>query len=153
MIIYLGADHKGFKMKNLVKVALHDRGYEIIDLGADAFNKDDDYVDFASKLGERLSTEFANAKGVLICGSGVGMSVAVNKYPNIRAALVLTPDQAYDARKEDDANVLVLAASHTDEAKVKSIISTFFETPFEPVERYLRRIKKINEIEISLLKQ
>lgn len=147
MIIYIGADHRGFNLKNEVKSLLKEKGYEVIDLGNTKFQEGDDYPDFASQVAGRVSLEFGQAKGVLLCGSGVGMSVVANKYPNVRAALVTTADQAYDARKEDDANILVVPANHTESDKLKNIVMTFFETPFLAEERYVRRIKMISEIE------
>lgn len=153
MIIYIGADHRGFKLKEVVKEIVKGRGYEVIDVGNIKYDETDEYPDFAAKIGARISVEYLENRGILMCGSGVGMDVVANKFPNVRAALVGTPDQAFDSRNDDDANVLVLAADHVDSDKVRSIVLTWLETPFSGEERFIRRLKKIINIETALQKQ
>ncbi len=152
MVIYIGADHRGFELKEKIKLILKDIGYEVKDVGNTIYEESDDYSDFASVVGSKISVEFQLNKGILICASGVGMSVVANKFPNVRAALVGTPDHAYDSRKDDDANVLCLSADHADIDKIKNIVLVFLETPFRGGERYERRLKKINSIETKLYK-
>jgi len=122
MILYIGADHRGFQLKESIKKLVTESGYTVNDMGAVAYKEDDDYVDFAKLVGQKVDTD-AMSKGILICGSGVGMDVAANKFTNVRAALAFSPDQAMASRADDDANVLVLAADFTDEDTAKKIVS------------------------------
>lgn len=147
MLVYIGADHRGFEMKKTVTAIIRGLGYEVVDVGNSVLDPEDDYPDFAAKVGEKMQTEYLQARAVLICGSGVGMSVAVNKFPNVRAGLISSPDQAFDARRADDINTLCLSADHLDKDKLKPVILAFFETPYEPAEKYARRLKKIEALE------
>jgi len=147
MIIYIGTDHKGFKLKEEIRNFLKNKGYEIADLGNVRYDENDDYVDFAVAVSKRIMVDYENSRGILICGSGVGMSVAANKFPRIRAGLVMAPDQAFDAKGDDDMNVLVLASDYTAPDTAKKIIMTWLGTPFKRETKYLRRLEKIDEIE------
>ena len=84
MIIYLGADHKGFKLKEYLKNSLKEKGYEIVDLGNDSYDENDDYPDFASAVAQRVSVDYEQSRGILSCGSGVGVDVVANKFKNVR---------------------------------------------------------------------
>lgn len=152
MIIYIGADHQGFQLKEAVKSFLKDRGYQVEDVGNSRYDERDDYPEFAAAVGRRISEDYENSKGILICGSGVGMSVVVNKFRHVRAALVATPDQAFDSRNEDDANVLVLGAHYATSDMARKILITWLETPFLREERYRRRIAEIDRVEEEFLK-
>jgi len=152
MVIYLGADHRGFKLKEILKESLQKAGYAVFDLGNNIEDPNDDYVDFAVKVAEKVSLEFETAKGIVICGSGVGVSIVANKFKNIRCGLILNPNQAFDARNDDDINVLALAADYLDENTAKRILVTWLETPFSKSEKHQRRIDKINYLELKMLK-
>lgn len=148
MVIYLGADHRGFEIKEQIKKLLSDKGYfEIADLGAKTYDKNDDYPDFASHVAKRVSEDPENARGVLVCGSGAGVDIVANKYPHVRSVLAVSPDQVFDARHDDDVNVLSLSAETTDPAQIPNLIQIFLTTPFSKEERHTRRINKIGEIE------
>jgi ribose 5-phosphate isomerase B len=151
MIIYIGADHQGFKMKEQLREYLKEKGYGVIDVGNDHYDEDDDYADFAAEVGKRVSHDYENSKGVVICGSGVGVSVVANKYKNVRAGFALTPDQAFDARNDDDTNVLALAAKYTDPTAAKKILITWLQTPFSGEERHRRRLQKLYEVETEII--
>lgn len=153
MLIYLGADHRGFELKEKVKKFLIDRAYTISDVSSPTLAPDDDYPEIAKKAAEKVSLDFDRAKAILICGSGVGMCAVANKYPNVRAALAASADQAYDSRKEDDANVLCLAAGHTAEEEVFKIITAWLQTPFSEEERHRRRLRQIEKIEAEILER
>lgn len=140
-IVYLGADHRGFNLKDRVKEWLREWNYMSVDVGNSKYNKDDDYVDFALNVAERV--RFEKAIGILICGSGIGMSIAANKVSGARAALCTSEKQARMARTDDDANVLCLSAELVSENDNKTIVKTFLETLFSSEEKYIRRIKKI----------
>ena len=147
MIIYIGADHRGFEVKKTLKIFLHELGYEIADLGNSTYDENDDYPDFAAAVAERVSHDYENSRGILTCGSGIGVSVVANKFPRIRSALATNADQAFDSRNDDNANVLSLPANHLDIETIKKIVTTWLSTPFSSEERHRRRLQKIHEIE------
>lgn len=149
MVIYIGADHRGFELKESLKSFLKAKSYAVEDLGNSVKDEADDYPDFAAKVAEAVSRDYENALGVLICGSGAGMSAAADKIKRIRASVCFSPDQAYAARHDDHVNVLCLAADYTDEEAVKKITSVFLETPPGMDERYLRRVNKIEQMEVG----
>ena len=149
MILYIGADHRGFQLKESIKELLKESGYTVNDMGAATYDEGDDYVDFAKYIGQKVDADSAS-KGILICGSGVGMDVAVNKFTNIRAAFAFSPDQAMASRTDNDANVLVLAADFTDEETAKKIVSIWLQTPFSGEERYKKRIEKLRDLGNSI---
>ena len=151
MVIYIGSDHRGFRIKEHLKTILKDRGYSVYDVGNEKYNESDDYPDFAKKVGEKVSVDFERSKGILICGSGVGVDVVANKYPNVRSALVSTPDQAFDSRTDDDTNVLALGANYVDEERAEKIVFTWLQTPFSGENRHVRRIRKIQQVEAEIL--
>lgn len=147
MIIYLGADHKGFKLKGYIAGILKNHGYEIFDLGNLRYDENDDYPDFARAVAEKVSRDYENARGILICGSGVGVDVVANKFPGVRSALVFNTNQAFDSRNDDNANILSLSADYLNLEDAKKIVLTWLETPFSEEERHIRRIQKIDQIE------
>lgn len=146
MIIYLGADHRGYQLKESLKAHLGGRGYEVVDKGDLSYAEGDDYVEFAAAVAREVGKN-PEDRGILVCGSGVGMDIAANKFRRIRSALAVSPEQIYAARHEDDANILALASDFTSEPDAKKIVSVFLETPFAKEERYERRIEKIYHIE------
>jgi ribose 5-phosphate isomerase B len=145
--IFIGADHRGFKLKEIIKESLRDLGYQVTDLGSANYDKEDDYADIALNVGEKVA--FENAKGILICRSGVGVCVVANKVKGIRASLCTSEKMARLAREDDDANVLCLSAELVDEETNKLIAETFLETVFSSEERFIRRINKIKKYETT----
>ena len=143
MTIFLGADHRGFKIKESLKPYLKELGLEIVDLGNDHYDEADDYPDFANAVAEKISQNPETDKGILICGSGIGMSIAANKFKGIRAAQVDTTEQAVLSRKDNNANVLTLSENDLSESEAKEIIKIWLETPFSNEPRHERRLKKI----------
>ena len=150
MIIYIGADHRGWSLKEHLKNFLKSKGYEVADLGASEYNEGDDYPDFAQAVAKKVSLDYENSRGILICASGVGVDVVANKFPNVRSALAATSDQAYDSRNDDDSNILSLAANYLEPADAEKIVETWLSTPFSREKRHLERIRKISEIELEL---
>jgi ribose 5-phosphate isomerase B len=146
-MIYIGADHHGFELKAKINEWLKGRGYVFEDLGAYKYDAWDDYTDYAIQVGEKVAESPEKNWGILICGSGVGMSIAANKVKGIRAGLGFAADQVYVARKDDNINVLVLAADSTDELLAMQILSKFFETEYVKSESYMRRVDKIARYE------
>ena len=148
MLILIGADHRGFKLKEDLRAYLSGKGYEVADLGNQTLDETDDYTDFAIAVGLAVSRNPA-ARGILACGSGAGMAVTANKFKNVRASLGFSTDQIFDARSDDDLNVLVLAANFTSSAEARKITDVFLATPFQEEERHHRRLEKIRQIESS----
>ncbi|MBI2033942.1 MAG: RpiB/LacA/LacB family sugar-phosphate isomerase [Candidatus Liptonbacteria bacterium] len=147
MVIYLGADHRGFSLKEAIKDFLQDKGYEVFDLGNSFYDEKDDYPDFAVKVAQKVSLNSETSRGILICGSGVGVDVTANKFKNVRSALGITSDQIYDARHDDNVNILSLAADYMNLEDAEKIVQVFLSTPFSGEERFSRRIEKITQIE------
>ena len=150
MIIYIGADHRGFGHKEVIKKYLANIGYTVIDFSGENYDATDDYPDFASKVAEKISGDPNNSRGILICGSGVGVDIVANKFSRVRSSLVFNTEQAMDVRNDDDANVLSLAANYTSLEDSKKIISLWLNTKFSGEEKHKRRIKKIEELEMKL---
>lgn len=151
MVIYIGGDHRGFALKESIKEYLKQNGYEVVDVGAQTFAPDDDYPDYAATVASRISSDaYGASKGIVVCGSGIGVCVVANKYPNVRAGLIASSDQAYVAKSDDDVNVLCLASDFTDDASAKMIVASWLQTAFSGEERHKRRLRKIQEIEIVL---
>lgn len=145
-MIYVGSDHRGFELKQRVVNRLQDEGFEVTDLGNDHLDPQDDYVDFAQKVAKSTVADGKN-KGILLCGSGIGMDMVANKMPGIRSALVYDTTRAKQAREHNNANVLSLPADALDEEQAWEVIKTFLETPFSGEERHLRRLQKLQSLE------
>ena len=149
MLIYIGADHRGFELKESLKNFLEKKGYEVIDVGNAKFDENDDYPDFAKLVGDAVSKDPMARRGVLICGSGVGVDIVANKFKRVRSSLVFNPDQAFLARNDDDANVLSLPGVFLNEEEAEKILGTWLATGFSGQESHRRRIEKIGGIENS----
>lgn len=143
--IFIGTDHRGFKLKEFLKEELRENHFKIVDLGAKSYDKNDDYVDIGIILAERVA--LSRGKGILICDSGIGMSMIANKVKGVRAALCLNEKQARMAREHNNANVLVLSADLVSEEDNLKITETFLKSIFSSEERHLRRIKLIKKYE------
>lgn len=150
MLIYLGADHRGFKLKEALKKYLGGKGYEIIDVGNDHVEEDDDYPDFAALVGRAVGQDPVGRRGIVICRSGIGVDIVANKFKGVRASLVHNSEQAKLARADDDANVLALSDEFASGEKAEKIVDVWLATPFSGDERHVRRLEKIREIENSL---
>src|SRR5579859_2456998 len=100
MTIYLGADHRGFALKEQLKAALQQDGFDVVDLGAETLVPDDDFPVYAGKVAEKVSAAPMDSRGILVCGSGFGVDIAANKFPHVRSALASSPDHAYQARHD-----------------------------------------------------
>lgn len=138
--IIVGSDHGGFKLKQTVKKLLKEKELEVSDAGTDSENSCD-YPDFAYKAAGRLAAGEFDA-GILICKSGIGMSIAANRVPGIRAALCYNHEAAVLARAHNDANVLVLGSRFVDDAEAAKILQAFLITEFEGG-RHTKRVEKL----------
>jgi len=149
-MVYLAADHRGFEIKEKIESYLKEKAIESKDIGPYEYNKEDDYPDFAFLLGDSVIKGKEGTKGILICGTGIGMSIAVNKVKGIRAAKTDNVEEARMSREHEDANVLILGYTtcyHHDLDYVKQIVDVFLNTEFTKEERHIRRLRKIEEYE------
>ncbi len=144
-MIYLAADHRGFQLKERAKHWLAEWGYDYEDLGAFKLDPSDDYPVYVKKVAESM-VELED-RGILICGSGVGVDEVANKFDGIRSGLAINKEQIYAARNDDNINVLALASDFTSEEEAKEIVKTFLDTEFADEERFNRRLKEVGDIE------
>ncbi len=150
MRIFIGADHRGFKLKESLKKWLYENGIEYEDLGAYELDPNDDYPVYAERISHNVSESIKNAddaRGILICGSGVGVDIVANKFEGIRAGLGINSEQVTAARRDDNVNVLAIAADETGNEGAAAMLESFIKTDFEPSEKHIRRLKEIEEIE------
>ncbi len=138
--VLLAADHAGYELKQDLAQHLADLGYEAVDLGTDSSDSVD-YPDYAHRLAAAIERGEAD-RGILICGAGIGMSIAANRHAGVRAANCLDERMAALAREHNDANVLCLGSRLFDRDQAKKILWTFLETPFGGG-RHGRRVEKI----------
>lgn len=140
--ILIASDHAGFELKEQLERALGELGFEVEDLGTDS-PESTDYADYAHPLAQKVSNGEVK-RGVLLCGTGLGMSYTANRYPHVRAAVAWNPEIAKLAREHNDSNVLVVPARFVSEAQGVAILRTWLETPFEGG-RHARRVEKIEK--------
>jgi ribose 5-phosphate isomerase B len=146
MKIGIASDHRGFKMKAKVTKYLKKKGYNVIDYGTDSAKEKVDYPDFGIMLGEKIMTHDVDY-GIAICSNGVGIAIACNKVKGVRCGKVDSAKEAAHAKAEDDINAIAISADKFM-FEVKDIIDAFLSTPFSSnTERYVRRIKKLNDYE------
>lgn len=141
MHIYLGYDHNGFALRESIIAHLKKRGLEVTDMGNQEYTPGDDYPEFAEKVAIQVQRN-SDSNGILVCGSGIGICIAANKFKDIRAALVTNGNQAFYAKNDDDANVLCLAERMNTLQEILGFIDIFVKTPFEGG-RHERRKEKI----------
>ncbi|MGH7828298.1 MAG: ribose 5-phosphate isomerase B [Candidatus Binatia bacterium] len=146
-MIAIGSDHGGVELKDFLVGVMRSRGMEIADFGTQG-PASVDYPDFGREVSLRVSRGDAE-RGILICTSGIGMSILANKFPGIRAALVQDLDGARTSREHNDSNILVLSGAKTEPSLAQRILETWLETPFAGG-RHLRRIDKITQLERDL---
>lgn len=147
MKLVISADHAGFALKQDVRAYLTKAGHEVVDLGAFSGDQPDDYPDFAEKVGDAIRQGVAK-RGVLICGSGVGVCVAANKIPGIRAGMCHDTYSAHQGVEHDDMNVIVLGARIIASALAYELVDAFVAAKFVAnEERFKRRFNKVLAIE------
>src|SRR3989344_347398 len=139
MTIYIGADHRGFHLKEKLKEWLMTKGQDIIDCGNTIYDPDDDYPDFSIAVAEKVSAD-AGSRGLVICGSGGGVTIAANKVKGIRCTTAVHVADVKHNRQADDINVLALSADFTDFDEAKELLNAFMLVEFEAAERHVRRI-------------
>lgn len=144
--VAIGSDHRGVRLKERIKRFLLSSGHEVDDVGTDS-TESVDYPDFAFPVAEKVARGEVD-RGILICGSGIGMSIAANKVRGVRASLCRTVDDAVMTRRHNDSNVLALSEKSMDDPEIEELVGRWLETPFEGG-RHKRRIDKIAEYETT----
>ena len=141
--VYIAGDHRGVGLKLYLYEMLTAAGYNVVNLGTDDINTPVDFPDIVAKVADAMLEDSAS-RGILICGTGAGMEIAANRYRHIRASRCERPEQARDDRFHDDINVLALAADDIDIEMAFLCAQAFLESPFDNIERRIRRIEKIS---------
>jgi len=153
MKVYLGADHRGFKLKEELETWLLENKISVKDLGAFKYNPDDDYPLFAEEVARNVAADLEKnlgVRGIVICGSGVGVDIVANKFNHIRSGLALNVKQVEEARKDDDINILAIPSDFVNEENAKKIVKIFLETKFSKKIKKIRRLEEIEKIEDGL---
>ncbi len=149
-MLYLGADHGGYNFKENIKKFLDELKVEYFDLGNWKFEPEDDYPDFAVVVAKKVAE--TGEKGIIFCTNGLGVCIVANKVKGIRAVAPITKKAAEQSREHLDANILCLGAQIVSFRDAKKIIKTWLETEFVKKEKYIRRLKKIEDLENQWLK-
>jgi ribose 5-phosphate isomerase B len=151
MKIAVGADHGGFLLKGVIADYLKKLGHEVVDVGAFSMEPMDDYPEYSRAISEELIAGRAE-RGLLICGSGVGASIAANKFPGIRAAVCHDTFSAHQGVEDDDMNVLCLGGRIVGNELAKEIVDRFVSAKFSGAERHKRRLNRVKLIEKEYMK-
>ena len=146
MKIAVAADHNGYELKSEVSLLLQNLGHEVVDVGPYSHDPLDDYPDYAKLLAESVSTG-TSKRGIMICGSGVGASVAANKVKGIRAAVCHDIYSAHQGVEHDDMNVLCIGGRIIDEESAIDLVKSFVDAKFTSEDRHMRRLNKLLNIE------
>lgn len=148
MKIFIGADHRGYALKEKIAKWLFEMEHAYQDLGALSFDSNDDYPKYAEEVAS-LVAKTEGSRGVLLCGSGVGVDIVANKFDGIRASIGKSVLQVEAGRNDDDMNVLVIAADFTSEKDTKAMLIAFLETKYVDNTRHERRLQEIEKIEAN----
>lgn len=148
MKIFIGSDHRGFELKEKIAKWLFEMEHAYFDVGAPKLDPKDDYTKYAEEVSS-LVAKNEGSRGILLCGSGVGVDVMANKFDGIRSSIGKNVLQVEAGRNDDDMNILVIAADFTSEKEAKAMLIAFLETKFSGKARYERRIEEIEKIEAN----
>ena len=146
MRVVIGADHAGYQMKEFLKREVESLGHAVEDVGTFDPKQPDDYPDFAAAVGTAVQAGRAE-RGILVCGSGVGASVAANKLPGVRAGLCHDTYSARQGVEHDDVNVLVLGSRVVGTELARELVRAFLAAQFSGEERHVRRLNKVKALE------
>ena len=150
MKVYIGADHRGFHLKNKIFAYLTKRGFEVVDVGDRELDPNDDFPQFAQAAALKLIDEQDDTdRAILLCGGGQGMAIAANRFRGVRAIVATTAEDARYGRNDNDANVLSLPArilDNNDDQYWQDIVDTFLSTEFAGAARYRRRNRELDEL-------
>ena len=143
MKIYIGADHRGFYLKEMLKKFLKKLGHEVFDIGNLRYDEKDDYPDFGKKVAMQVVRNHAS-RGIVICGSGAGVCIAANRIRKARAVLTHDIRIARLSRKDDDTNILCLGTDFLEPTQAKKIVQEWLLASFEKIPKRVRRIRKLD---------
>jgi len=146
MKIGIAADHGGFQLKQFLSPIISKLGHQVIDFGANEQNDQDDYPDFVIPLAQAVANKEVD-RGIAVCGSGVGASIAVNKVKGVRSALVHDHFSAHQGVEDDDMNLLCLGGRVIGNNVAQEIVQTFLQATFSGAERHVRRLQKVQKLE------
>jgi len=146
-MIYIASDHRGLKLKEEIKKELKRIGEDFRDLGPFDFRASDDYPDFAKKVAQKISQDPKGNRGVLICGSSVGMLVVANKFRNVRAAPAINKEVVRMSKTHNNSNILCFGADFISKRKAKKLLNIWLQESFSGETRHKRRLRKIQKIE------
>jgi ribose 5-phosphate isomerase B len=148
MKIFIGSDHRGYELKEKIARWLFEMDHAYQDLGAQSLDPQDDYTKYAEEVAS-LVAKNEGSRGVLLCGSGIGVEIVANKFDGVRAGIGENVLQVERGRNDDDMNVLVIAADYTSEKETKAMLIAFLETKFSGKARYEKRLEEIEKIEAN----
>lgn len=148
MKIFIGADHRGYELKEKIAKWLFEMEYPYQDLGAYHLDPNDDYPKYAEQVASLVAAT-EGSRGVLLCGSGVGVDVVANKFDGVRSSIGKSVPQVEAGRNDDNMNVLVIAADFTTEKEAKAMLIAFLETKYAEKARFEKRLQEIKEIEAN----
>ncbi|MBI3034661.1 RpiB/LacA/LacB family sugar-phosphate isomerase [Candidatus Woesearchaeota archaeon] len=153
MKVFIGADHGGFELKDRLKKFLAGEGYDVADVGAKVFDANDDYVDYAFRVAEKVGAAESRrlfqdeCRGVLLCRSSAGMVISANKVNGVRAVSGFDRKSVLHSREHNASNVLALSGDWTSPEKAEELLKLWLKTPFSNEERHARRLMKIADFE------
>lgn len=142
MTIYIGADHRGFHLKERLSTWLRELGHEVTDCGNTTHDPNDDFPDFSFAVSDSVAGD-PGSRGIVICGSGGGVTIAANKVKGVRCATAVHVADVKHNRQNNDINVIGLSADFTDFDEAKELLEAFLDTEFEAEDRCVRRLNKI----------
>lgn len=146
MVLGIAADHAGLEQKENILKLLKDHGYDVQDFGAFEYHSEDDYPDVVTPLAQAISSQTVK-KGIAVCGSGVGVSVAANKFPGVRAALISETYSAHQGVEHDDMNLICVGGRVLGTSLIWEIVQAFLKAEFQQENRFVRRLEKVKAIE------
>ena len=158
MKIFIGTDHAGFGLKEILVPLLKSQGYEVVDKGAYEYNESDDYPDFVIPVAREVSKDPDNSKGIIFGATGEGEAITANRFPHVRAAVfygdcgAVVDDEAniiIRSREHNNSNILSLGARYLTEEAMLKAVTTWLSTPYSKGERHVRRLAKIDGIKIN----
>ncbi len=144
MTIFIGADHRGFELKNLIIDFLQEKNIRVEDLGSFEHNPEDDYVEYSKKVAQAVLQNPTDFLGIVLCGSGAGVDIAANRQHGIRCGLGFEANQVKLMKEDDDINMLALPADFVEFEKIKTLIDMFLSTKAKIEDKYRRRIQKLD---------
>ena len=148
MRIYLGADHRGFELKEEIKNWLNENSYEVEDTGTHILDPEDDYIDFALKVAESVEGSENTSRGILLCGSGHGVDIIANRFSHVRAIIGFNDEVTKQGREHEDANILVIPADWVSSEEAGERVRIFLETEKSETTRHNRRRMRIDNLNI-----